>query len=384
MIIHVDMDAFYASVEQRDNPELKQKPVIVGGTVDSRGVVSAASYEARQFGVRSAMPSATASKLCPEATVIRPRMKYYSSVSEQINTIFHRFTPLVEPLSLDEAFLDVTRSSKLFGSATEIGRQIKSSIQTELDLPVSIGIAPNKFVAKIASDIDKPNGFVCVEPPLENFLDPLPVVRLWGVGVQTRNSLEKLGIQTIHDFRNANTDLLKSRLGNVYEHLLQLARGEDSREVVPESKPKSISRETTFHSDVDDPKYLESVLLVQVQEVATRLRAKHLLAKTVGIKLRYQNFETMTRDESFHEATDLTQKFWNSTLKLIRNVIKSDGRKPVRLIGVHLSSLQTERSRQTRLFSDNKSDQQRKIDEVVDEVNSRFGRKSLRRGIEPD
>jgi DNA polymerase-4 len=253
------MDAFYASVEERDRPELVGKPVIVGGTPEKRGVVSAANYVARRFGVHSAMPAITARRLCPQGIFLPPRIDYYAEVSSQIRDIFERFTPMVEPLSLDEAFLDVTGSEHLFGSAVEIGQKLKQMIRQEIRLVVSVGVAPNKFLAKIASDLKKPDALVVVEPDkVQEFLDPLPVERLWGVGKQGSKVFQRLGIRTIEQLRQYPLDILQSRFGSSGEHLWQLARGIDDRAVVPERDAKSISHETTFERDIADLEVLRA------------------------------------------------------------------------------------------------------------------------------
>jgi DNA polymerase IV len=253
MILHVDMDAFYASVEEREHPDLAGKPLIVGGMPAGRGVVAAANYEVRKYGVHSAMPTATALRLCPQATVIPPRLSFYAEVSGQIRDIFDHYTPLVEPLSLDEAFLDVTGSEALFGASVDIGREIKLAIRKDLHLTASVGVAPNKFLAKIASDIDKPDGFVVVdEDRVQDFLDPLPVGRLWGVGRVTSRVFDRLGIETIGDVRRVPVDEMRQHFGQTGEHLWQLAHGIDERRVVPDRDAKSISHETTFAEDISD------------------------------------------------------------------------------------------------------------------------------------
>ena len=242
MILHVDMDAFYASVEERDRPELAGKPLIVGGTPDGRGVVAAANYVVRQFGVHSAMPTATALKLCPDAIVLSPRLDHYAEVSAEIREIFVRYTPLVEPLSLDEAFLDVTGSERLFGPAVEIAHRIRREIRQELRLVASVGVAPNKFLAKIASDLDKPDGLVVVDPDrVQEFLDPLSVGRIWGVGRVTGETFSWLGVQTIADLRQLSVETLRQHFGSSGEHFWKLAHGIDDRPVVPDRETKSIS-----------------------------------------------------------------------------------------------------------------------------------------------
>ncbi len=380
MIIHVDMDAFYASVEQRDNPELLGQPIVVGGRSQERGVVAAASYEARQYGIRSAMPSSTAERLYPDLIFVPMRMSYYVEISNQICEIFDRYTPLVEPLSIDEAFLDVSGSTRLWGDATTIAKRIKKEILDELQLTASVGIAPNKFVAKIASDLKKPDGFVRVDPPLDLFLDPLPINRLWGIGQVTEKKLKSAGILTIRDFRITNPEILRQFLGNSTEHLLQLARGEDSRKVVPHRESVSISTETTFSVDVEDFDHLENTLLGLTEKIATRLRTKKLRARTVGIKLRDSKFKTLSRHLTLSDATDVTQVIWKSVQNLLLKTL--DGQFQIRLIGVQISSLEPAADKiQSHLEFDD-SERQKKIDDVMDDVNRKFGSGALHRGID--
>ncbi|MHB0956877.1 MAG: DNA polymerase IV [Pirellulaceae bacterium] len=311
MILHADMDAFYASVEERDRPELVGHPVIVGGSPEKRGVVAAANYVARQYGVHSAMPAVTAKRLCPQGIFLPARIDYYAEVSCQIRGIFDRFTPLVEPLSLDEAFLDVTGSEQLFGSAAEIGRQIKQAVRDETQLIVSVGLAPNKFLAKIASDFRKPDGFVVVEPDqIHQFLDPLPVERLWGVGRQGSKVFERLGIRTVGQLGQWPLATLTSHFGSHGEHLWQLAQGIDDRTVVPEREAKSISHETTFEHDVDDQEVLRAWLLDLTEQVAWRIRRYRLRGKVVHLKVRFADFSTITRSQTLSEPTDITDELW--------------------------------------------------------------------------
>ena len=379
MIIHVDMDAFYASVEQRDQPELQGKPVVVGGKPEQRGVVAAASYEAREYGIRSAMPSSTAIRLCPDAIFIPMRMSRYKDVSQSIHDVFLRYTPLVESLALDEAFLDVADSIKLFGSADRIGISIKNILQSELGLTASIGIAKNKFLAKIASDLDKPDGFVYVPEDHQEFLDDLPVTRLWGVGKVASKKLNDIGVITIRDFRLTDNTRLSEVLGQNIDHFQKLAHGEDDRRVVPESKAKSISRETTFVEDIKDLETLESTLMNLTEDVATRLRRKKLLARTISIKLRFKNFKTITRGQTQPVATDVTQTIWKSARHLLHTAL-NQGEFSIRLIGINLHSLETEQKSEASLFEQSENDQQSKLDSVVDSINQRFGKSKIHRG----
>src|SRR5579872_6528210 len=305
MILHVDMDAFYASVEERERPELVGKPLIVGGTPQGRGVVAAANYAVRKFGVHSAMPTSTALRLCPHAIVLRPRLDFYAEVSEQIREILYRFTPVVEPLSLDEAFVDVTGSELLFGPSIEIGRRIKREIRESLRLVASVGVAPNKFLAKIASDIEKPDGFVVVDPAgVQSFLDPLPVGRLWGVGRVTGEAFDRLGVRTIGDVRRMPLVTLTQHFGSVGEHLRQLAHGIDARPVVPDREAKSISHETTFAVDIDDREALRAWIVELAEQVGCRLRRHNLRGRTVQVKIRLADFQTITRAKTLSAATN--------------------------------------------------------------------------------
>ena len=313
MIIHCDMDAFYASVEERERPELVGKPVIVGGTPEKRGVVSAANYVARQYGVHSAMPAVTARRLCLHGIYLPPRIDYYAEVSRQIRDVFERFTPLVEPLSLDEAFLDVTGSEGLFGPAVEIGRKIKQAIRQELRLVASVGVAPNKFLAKIASDLKKPDALVVVEPDkVQEFLDPLPVERLWGVGKQSSKVFQRLGIRTIGQLRQWPLDVLQARFGTSGEHLWNLAHGLDDRAVVPEREAKSISHETTFERDIADMDVLRAWLVDLTEQVGCRLRRHGLRGQTVQLKVRFADFSLITRSCTLPEPTNITRDLWRA------------------------------------------------------------------------
>ncbi len=380
MIIHVDMDAFYASVEQRDRPELEGKPIIVGGSPDQRGVVAAANYAVRQFGVHSAMPSSTARRLCPHAIFLPAQLDYYAQISDQIREIFHRFTPLVEPLSLDEAFLDVSGSERLFGTAESVGRQIKESIRSELNLVASVGIAPNKFLAKIASDLEKPDGFVQVDPRgVQAFLDPLPVGRLWGVGRQTSKVFQRLGVHTIGQLRALPLSVLTSHFGSHGEHLSKLAHAIDNRPVVPDREAKSISNETTFATDLDDQESLRAWLLELTEQVARRLRRHALRGRTVEIKVRFADFKTITRSHKLPEPTNSTQALWEQANALLSTRLPSD-HLPIRLLGMGVTEIDRTGVTQQQLFDEADRERQDGLDEVGDQIRERYGSKALSRG----
>jgi len=378
MILHVDMDAFYASVEERDRPELAGKPLIVGGTPEGRGVVAAANYVVRQFGVHSAMPTATALKLCPDAIVLSPRLDHYAEVSAEIREIFVRYTPLVEPLSLDEAFLDVTGSEGLFGRAVEIAHRIRREIRQELRLVASVGVAPNKFLAKIASDLDKPDGLVVVDPDrVQEFLDPLSVGRIWGVGRVTGDTFSWLGVQTIADLRQLSVETLRQHFGSSGEHFWKLAHGIDDRPVVPDRETKSISNETTFVQDISDHEVLQSRLLELTEQVAYRLRRHALRGKVVQIKVRFSNFKTIRRSKTLPEATNSTHVLWETAAELLSTRL-SERHLPVRLLGMGVSGIDHSQFTQRSLFNDGQEDTQ--LDAVGDDIRDRFGTGALRRG----
>ncbi len=379
-ILHVDMDAYYASVEERERPELAGKAVIVGGSVEKRGVVSACNYIARRYGVHSAMPTATARRLCPHAVFLPGRIGYYAEVSRQIRDVFERFTPLVEPLSLDEAFLDVTGSEGLFGPAVAIGRHIKEAIRRELRLVASVGVAPNKFLAKIASDLDKSDGFVVVEPDrVREFLDPLPVGRLWGVGKQGSKAFEKLGIRTIAQLRDWPVESLKARFGSTGEHLWRLAHGLDDRPVVPEREAKSISHETTFDRDISDVAILRAWLMDLTEQVGCRLRRHGLRGRTVQLKVRFADFSLSTRSHTLPEPTDVTHELWQAADALFGRRLQP-GCQPVRLLGMGVSGLDDTGLAQGLLFDQDERRKQSRVDAVADQLKARFGPGAIRRG----
>ena len=374
------MDAYYASVEERDQPSLKGKPVVVGGSADRRGVVSAANYEARKYGVHSAMPMVTALRKCPQAVVIPTRMSHYAEISKQIREIFHRLPPVVEPLSLDEAFLDVDGCEGLFGPPPEIGRAIKAAILDETNLIASVGVAPNKFLAKVASDLDKPNGFVVVDPDrVLEFLEPLPISRLWGIGKVSEKALRTVGIQTVGQVRQLSPEVLTDKFGETGTRLWNLAHGIDKRRVVPDREAKSISHETTFAVDVGDKTVLRAWLLELTEQVGRRLRRSGLRAKTVNLKLRFSNFETISRARSVSDPTDATNRLWEVAAELLDRATLD---REVRLIGMGVSNITREHARQQSLFGDDKQDNQ--LDSVADSIKAKFGSGAISRGTSPD
>ncbi len=385
MVIHVDMDAFYASVEERDDPSLRGKPVIVGGSVDKRGVVATANYIARTYGVHSAMPAVTARRLCPDGIFIPGRMSHYIAISHQIKEVFANYTPLIEPLSLDEAFLDVTNSRRLYGNEVKIAQRIKIDMLQAVDLPASFGIAPNKFLAKLASDIDKPNGFRIVKTrEIQQFLDPLPVSRVWGIGKKTQAKLNAFGLKTIRDIRVAARSDLQTLFGNQTEHMLALANGQDERNVVADHQAKSISRETTFTVDVSDFDSLKSNLMTLVEDVAHRLRASELIAGNVNLKIRLSDFSTITRSRKLATASSNTQALWQASLELLQENIKPQNQ--IRLLGMGTGLLkqtheQVQWGMQTDLFATQKTQRFSKLDALGDQITKRFGKDKLRRAV---
>jgi len=384
MILHIDMDAFYASVEERDDPSLVGKPVIVGGSAEGRGVVAAANYEARRFGVHSAMATGRARRLCPHVIIIKPRIDDYAAVSRQIRDIFEQFTPLVEPLSLDEAFLDVTGSEPLFGLSAEIGRQIKRRIREELQLTASVGVAPNKFVAKIASDLKKPDGFVVVEPgEVQSFLDPLPVGRLWGVGKVTGQVFERLKVHTIGQLRQMSVASLQELFGAAGNYYWQLAHGIDDRRVVPAREAKSISNETTFTEDIADMEVLRAWLVELVEQVARRLRQHDIKGRTVELKVRFADFQTITRSLTLPEPTSSTRELLDTGVELLTKRLPAR-HQPIRLLGFGVSRLDGSGRSQQTLFDQPDRERHQELDRVADQITEKFGKLAIRRGVRLD
>jgi len=377
-IIHIDMDAFYASVEQEDNPSLKGKPVIVGGDPEKRGVVSAASYEARVYGVHSAMPTAQARKLCPQGIFLPVRMERYREVSDKIYKILSDFTPLVEPLSLDESFLDVTGSEKLFGPALEMAKEIKKRIFETTGLTASAGIAPNKFLAKIASDLGKPDGLVEIKPEkVQEFLRDLPISKLWGVGKSTEEILKEMGILRVGQLATYPVELIERKLGKFGLELLALARGEDDRLVTPQSEPKSISQEETFTPDLREREVMEKVLLDQSEQVGWELRKKMLKGYTVQLKVRYPDFSLVTRSVTLPSPTDQGIEIYQAAIKLLDKTEVQ--RKRARLLGVGISNLRHHDDPEQLSLFDSKRRKVAGSTAAVDQIWDKFGPKAIKR-----
>ena len=377
VIIHVDMDAFYASVEILDKPELEGLPVIVGGK-SRRAVVSAASYAARSFGVRSAMPVATALRICPQAVVMPVRMERYVEVSRMVMTIFRRFSPLVEPLSVDEAFIDATGSRRLFGDGTEIAKKIRAALRSELGLAGSAGVSSTKLVAKIASDMAKPDGLLWVPPEeAESFLAPLPVGRLWGVGPLAQKKLLSLGVRTIGQARALPKEVLGRNLGKLGELVYDFARGIDKREVEPPEAAKSVGREITFETDIADYGEAMRVILSLCHKTARRLRKRAISGRTVTLKVRYADFTSVTRSLTLSAPTDDAGELYAACLPLAGKTRL--GSSPVRLLGVSVSGLCTiEPPRQESIFESFDPEKRKRLNRAVDSLVDRFGEKAVK------
>lgn len=376
-IIHCDLDAFYAAVEQNDDPTLRGKPVIVGGSAESRGVVSTCSYEARSFGVRSAMPITRARRLCPQGVYLPVRMQRYLEVSQQVFAILSDYTPLMEPLSIDEAILDVSGTQNLFGTPEEIGREIKSRVRSELGLTISVGISYNMFLAKLASELDKPDGmFIIPYDQAMQILRPLPVTRLWGVGDKARQTLERMGLKTIGDIQDLPPGWLAERLGTSGQLYWDLAHGNDKRQVDTNEERKSLGREITFPEDVSDMPMLQDTLAAFAAELCRKLRRDKLYCSTITLKLRYNTFKTITRSQTIapthadlviaQVADDLLQKNYQ-------------GNPSLRLIGLSLGKLSAAPDvQQGDLFGE--AGKYAEVDMLMDQICQRFGSRVIQRG----
>jgi DNA polymerase-4 len=386
VVLHADMDAFYAAVEQRDDPSLRGRPVIVGGT-GARGVVSAASYEARAYGVRSAMPTYEARRLCPDGVFIRGSMRRYARDSRRIFEIFRRFTPVVQGLSLDEAFLDISGTERLFGPPVQLARRLRAEVGDEVGLVVSVGIAPVKMVAKIASDLAKPDGLL--EVPAREvgaFLEPLPVGRLWGVGPVTRRRLEAAGFHTVGDLARADTARLEALLGCWGMQIARLARGEEVSEVEPFREAGSYSEENTFRGDVADRGVLQSTIIAHAEAVGRRLRADGVRARTVVLKLKLarrrapgpRGYPVITRRTTLAEPTDDGDALARAGFDLLA---RANLREPVRLLGVGATNLVGRAGEQLPLFTAPAGGARRdRLNRALDEISRRFGAGAVVRG----
>lgn len=378
------MDAFYASVEQRDDPSLRGKPLVVGGS-SNRGVVAAASYESRKFGIRSAMPMREALRRCPDLVRVTPRMSHYQAESKKIFAIFRNYTPLVEGLSLDEAFLDVTDSLALFGDEIHIAKEIKDSIRSQTSLTASVGVAPNKLVAKIASDLDKPDGLSVVTPDnMREILDPLPARVIPGIGRETLAKLTRIGVETIADLKLAADRDLEPIFGKFTQRTRDRACGIDDRPVLATRPDKSISAEETFDADLSDPAAMNRQLLRLSERTASRLRAKELVAGTVQVKIRQSDFSTFSRQRSLRPPGNGTDQLYDAARKLLAGWLRDNPGARIRLLGVGGSDLAQDA--QPDLFAPEAAAGGTPLDQAVDEVRDRFGSLSVGRArtLDPD
>jgi DNA polymerase-4 len=376
-VLHVDMDAFYASVELRERPELRGKPVIVGGG-QSRGVVLSATYEARAFGVTSAMPMSRARRLCPQAVVVQPQHQLYSEASAAVMEVFRSVTPLVEPLSLDEAFLDVRGAARRFGGARVIGEWVRATVEDEQGITCSVGVAPSKFVAKLASAHCKPDGLLVVPADgVVAFLHPLPVAALWGVGDKTEEVLSKLGLKTVGDLASTPLSTLQRALGQAAgAHLSALAWGRDERTVVASEPEKSVGAEETFGTDVDDPAVVRRELLRLSERTAARLRAQGMAGRTIAVKIRFADFTTITRSKTLPEATDVARVVYETALGLYDALGLERAR--LRLVGVRVEQLVPEASAPRQMLLGDRDQGWREAEQAVDRASRRFGAGAVR------
>jgi len=389
--LHVDMDAFFASVEQRDHPELKGKPVVVGSPPDQRGVVSAASYEARKYGIHSAMPSRTAYQKCPNAVFLPVNMTRYKEVSRQIMRIFESYTPLIQPLSIDEAFLDVTGAERLFGDGRSIAEKIRSDIHEQTGLTASVGVAPNMFLAKIASDMNKPDGLTLVpfeQTAIEQFLAPLPIGRMWGVGKVTQKKLLSLGLTTIGKLQTCDSGMLERAVGPHSAAVFRrLARGIDPRVIETADEEKSISNETTFKEDLTDRDRIESAFKRLIDKVGARLRKAGLYATTVHLKIRWNDFSTITRQTRLSLPCDDDITLREVGMELLEQHLRN---RPVRLIGFGVSGFSVTdqpQNDQLNLFESPDTtihDRRKRLSHTADFIKQKYGNQSLRRGSDLD
>ncbi len=377
--MHIDMDAFFVSVEEVRDPSLKGKPVIVGGDPDGRGVVAAASYAARKYGIHSAMPIARAKRLCPHAVFLRGSHHLYSEFSARIFDILDRYSPLVEPMSLDEAYIDITGCERLHGPAVETARRMHDEILEAVGIHASVGLAANKLMAKIASGMAKPNGLLRILPGHEAaFLAPLPVGRIPGIGPKSREEFNRMGIRTVRDLAQLPLELLEEVYGEWGRRLYEKARGISVSPVLKRDDTRSISRETTLEEDSTDPAFLESTLSYLVEKAASQLREEGLRARCVSLKLRYSDFKTVTRSHTLHDAACEDHIILNTVAGLFRKLFTRRTR--VRLIGVALTSLTSGAPPQMELFDNLNAKQWQKLYAGIDRLRHKYGFHSILRG----
>ncbi len=382
VILHADMDAFYAAIEQRDRPELRGKPILVGGAT-GRSVVTTASYEARPFGVGSAMPMATARRLCPQAVIVEPRHAHYAAVSEEIMAVFADFSPTVEALSLDEAFIDMTGAERLFGPPERMARALKEKVYAKTRLRVSVGAAPSKYVAKVASDVGKPDGLVVVPPDeVLRFLHPLPVKRLWGVGPKAAEELRARGLATIGDVARTDREVLTRAFGALGDHIAELAAGYDPRDVIPDRDNKSVGAEQTLERDVAGAKDITPYLLHSADRIAHRLRATGIKARGVRVKLKTFDFQINTRQARLERPTDSADALFAAAKKLLPAF---DLEVPVRLVGLATYDfVDGTAPEQGELFGGAERQKRGNLDKTLDAVWEKFGRAALKRASDVD
>lgn len=383
-ILHIDMDAFFAAIEVMDNPNLRGKPVVIGAPANQRGVVSTASYEARKFGIHSAMPSRTAGKLCPHAIFLPPRFNRYEQISGQVMKVIESFTPLVEQVSVDEAFMDVRGALRRWKNSTELALALKDRIRKQVGLTASVGVAPNKFLAKLSSDLQKPDGLTVVpegEKDIAQFLAPLPLTKIWGVGRKTAARLESFGLRTIHDVQSSSLRHLSTVLGPLWaQHVYDLAFGRDDRPVVTEYEAKSISSEHTFDEDCSNADVVRQTLIEQAEHVGGRLRRSEKKARVGHIKVRFEDFRTITRQASFARATSSDRALMACALGLLEKEKISE---PVRLLGFGVSGFDADdRDGQLYLFQEKADARDDRVDAAVDLLREKFGREIIRRGVQ--
>lgn len=379
IIVHVDLDAFFASVEQLLHPEWRNKPVIVGADPQGgrgRGVVSAASYEARKYGVHSALPISQAYRLCPQGIYVVPHGNIYREYSQKFFKVLHQFSPLVEGLSIDEAFLDMSGSFSLFGNAEKMGKKIRSEIKKQIQLTASVGIAPCKSVAKIGSDFNKPDGLTIIEPgQIQDFLDPLPVTKLWGIGKQTYQLLLKMGVKTVAQLRSYPREILEKKFGKMGDHIYRMARGEDERDVTPFESVKSVSNEMTFNEDIIDSEIILKTIFGLAEKVGGRLRRSKIKGHTIHLKIRFADFKTNTRSHTLKKSTHLTEDIFSTVEALLEEFLPLESF--VRLVGVGVSHLENESGSQLSIW-DIADEKKLKMEKVMDQIQDKFGKNIIK------